>query len=102
MIRLYAGLTGRSVARPDLLDRARRAMGQVEQQSLEHYVWTGEAGSEEFLAAADTEVLAGSDVAPVPLEEGVGRWRRTSPTGPACSACCGRRGGRPGGSRARA
>ncbi|WLS43291.1 hypothetical protein Q3V37_17895 [Micromonospora profundi] len=76
MIRLYAGLTGRSVARPDLLDRARRAMGQVAQQSLEHYVWTGEAGSEEFLAAADTEVLAGSD--------------------------CGRRGGRPGGSRARA
>lgn len=73
VIRLYAGLTGRSVARPDLIDRARRAMGQVEQQSLEHYVWTGEAGSEEFLAAADTEVLAGSDVAPVPLEEGVGR-----------------------------
>lgn len=73
VIRLYVGLTGRSAARPDLLDRARRAMGQVEQQSLEHYVWTGEAGNVEFLAAADAEVLAGSDAAPVPLEEGVGR-----------------------------
>ncbi|MEU4680956.1 hypothetical protein [Micromonospora sp. NPDC023737] len=73
VIRLYAGLTGRSVARPDLIERARRAMGQVEQHSLEHYVRTGEAGTEEFLAAADTEVLVGSDVALVPLEEGVGR-----------------------------
>ncbi|MFG3704553.1 Tn3 family transposase [Micromonospora sp. NPDC047670] len=53
VIRLYAGLTGRSVARPDLIDRAWRAMGQVEQQSLEHYVRTREAGTEEFLAAAD-------------------------------------------------
>ncbi|MEV0430421.1 hypothetical protein [Micromonospora sp. NPDC050495] len=72
VVRLYAGLTGRSVARDDLLDRARRAMGAVEQQSLEHYVWTGEAGQAEFLAAAGTAVLANSGAAPVPLEKGVG------------------------------
>ncbi|MBM0227976.1 hypothetical protein [Micromonospora sp. ATA51] len=70
VIRLYAGLTGRSTARPDLLERARRALGAVEQQSLEHYVWTGEAGNDAYLADADTEVLAGA--AAVPLEEGVG------------------------------
>ncbi|SCG15516.1 hypothetical protein GA0070610_1750 [Micromonospora echinofusca] len=72
VIRLYTGLTGRSPARPDLLERARRAMGMVEQQSLEHYAWTGEAGNADYLAAADTEVLAGSDAAAVPLETGVG------------------------------
>ncbi|WDZ84023.1 hypothetical protein [Micromonospora cathayae] len=72
VIRLYAGLTGRSVARPDLLERARRALGAVEQQSLEHYVWTGEGDTEVYLADAGTEVLAGSDVTPVPLETGVG------------------------------
>lgn len=73
VIRLYAGLTDRSVARPDVLERARRALGLVEQQSLEHYAWTGEAGQTPYLADAGTEVLAGSDVTPVPLEEGVGR-----------------------------
>ncbi|MFF0467594.1 hypothetical protein ACFYPX_09245 [Micromonospora zamorensis] len=72
VIRLYAGLTGRSTARPDLLDRGRRALGLVEQQSLEHYVWTGEGGNATYLADAETEVLADSDAAPVPLETGVG------------------------------
>ncbi|TDB80968.1 hypothetical protein E1182_06970 [Micromonospora sp. KC721] len=73
VIRLYTGLTDRSVARPDLLERARRAIGLVEQQSLEHYAWAGGAGNAVHLAAAGTPVLAGSDVTPVPLEEGVGR-----------------------------
>lgn len=72
LIRLYTGLTGRSTARPDLLDRARRAISLVEQQSLEHYVWTGAAGNLPFLAAPDTEVLAGSDVTPVALARAVG------------------------------
>jgi len=73
VIRLYAGLTGRSPARDDLLDRARRAIGLVEQQSLEHYVWAGGGGNAAFLAAATTPILAGSGVTPVSLEEGVGR-----------------------------
>ncbi|MFG3602604.1 hypothetical protein [Micromonospora chersina] len=71
VIRLYAGLTGRLTARPDLLERGQRALGAVEQQSLEHYVWTGEAGNAAYLADADTEVLAAG--AAVPLEEAVGR-----------------------------
>lgn len=73
VIRLYAGLRDRSPARDDLLERARRAIGLVEQQSLEHYAWTGEAGNAVYLAAASTPVLEGSDVTPVSLEEGVGR-----------------------------
>lgn len=73
VIRLYAGLTGRSPARDDLLERAQRALGLVEQQSLEHYVWAGGGGNVTFLAAVSTEVLAGSAAAPLPLEEGVGR-----------------------------
>ncbi|NLU77772.1 hypothetical protein HCA58_05050 [Micromonospora sp. HNM0581] len=72
VIRLYTGLTGRSAARPDLLERARRAIGLVEQQSLEHYVWTGEADTTPHLAAASTLVLGDSDAAPVALESGVG------------------------------
>lgn len=72
VIRLYAGLTGRSVARPDLLDRGRRALGLVEQQSLEHYVWTGGAENTLYLAAPDTPVLGGSDTTPVALETGLG------------------------------
>ncbi|BCJ61591.1 hypothetical protein [Micromonospora endophytica] len=72
VIRLYTGLTGVLPGRPDLLDRARRAMGLVEQQSLEHYVWSGDEGTTPHLAAASTPVLAGSDAAPVALETGVG------------------------------
>jgi hypothetical protein len=72
VIRLYAGLTGQAAGRDDLLDRARQALGLVEQQSLEHYVWTGEAGNTPFLAAAGTPVLAGTAAAPVALPQGVG------------------------------
>ncbi|MBL6280161.1 hypothetical protein JMF97_28765 [Micromonospora fiedleri] len=72
VIRLYTGLAGVLPGRPDLLDRARRAVGLVEQQSLEHYVWTGDDGTTPHLAAASTPVLAGSEVAPVALETGVG------------------------------
>ncbi len=72
VIRLYTGLAGRLPARPDLLERARRAVGLVEQQSLEHYVWTGEEGTTPHLAAVSTPVLAGSGVTPVALETGVG------------------------------
>jgi hypothetical protein len=72
VIRLYAGLTDRSVGRDDLLERARQTLGLVEQQSLEHYAWTGESGTTPFLADPDTPVLAGSDTAPVALETGVG------------------------------
>ncbi|WFE47608.1 hypothetical protein [Verrucosispora sp. WMMD1129] len=71
-IRLYTGLTGRSAARPDLLERARRAIGLVEQQSLEHYVWTGEADTTPHLAAAGTPVLADTGETPVALETGIG------------------------------
>lgn len=72
VIRLYTGLSGPSVARDDLLDRARQKLGLVEQQSLEHYAWIGDAGTTPYLAAPDTEVLAGSDVTPVALPTGVG------------------------------
>jgi len=72
VIRLYAGLTGQSAGRDDLLDRARQALGLVEQQSLEHYVWTGDAGTSPALADAGTPVLAGTAATPVALPHGVG------------------------------
>jgi hypothetical protein len=72
VIRLYAGLTGQAAGRDDLLERARQALGLVEQQSLEHYVWTGDAGTSPALADAGTSVLAGTAATPVPLPQGVG------------------------------
>jgi len=72
VLRLYAGVEADLAGRDDHLERARAALGLVEQQSLEHYVWTGAAGNRPRLADPGTQVLAGSDVTPVSLATAVG------------------------------
>lgn len=70
VIRLYTGLEADLVGREDHVERARARLGLIEQQSLEHYAWTGGAGNRPRLADPATPVLGG---APVPMANGIGR-----------------------------
>lgn len=70
-IRLYTGFTSVLPGREDLLERAREKLTLIEQQSLEHYAWTGEAGNRPRLADEATEVL-GRPGAAVSVTAGVG------------------------------
>ncbi|MGI5151364.1 hypothetical protein ACQEVC_34210 [Plantactinospora sp. CA-294935] len=72
VLRLYAGVEADLTGRDDHLERARTALGLVEQQSLEHYAWTGSAGNRPRLADPATPILAGSDASPVSLATAVG------------------------------
>ncbi|MFI5493606.1 hypothetical protein [Actinoplanes sp. NPDC051859] len=71
-MRLYTGFTCALPGREDLLERARQQLGLIEQQSVEHYAWTGEAGNRPRLADPDTEILGGSAAAPVSAAAGLG------------------------------
>ncbi|MEV4705458.1 hypothetical protein [Actinoplanes sp. NPDC049316] len=59
-IRLYTGLVSALPGREDLIEQARQKLTLIEQQSVEHYAWTGEAGNRPRLADPSTEVLGGS------------------------------------------
>lgn len=69
VIRLYTGLSADLAGRGDHLEQARAALALVEQQSLEHYAWTGAAGNRPYLADPETPVLGGG---PMPLASGIG------------------------------
>lgn len=70
-IRLYTGFTSVLPGREDLLERAREKLTLIEQQSLEHYAWTGEAGNRPRLAD-DATVVLGPPGRPVSVTAGVG------------------------------
>ncbi|OJF13745.1 hypothetical protein [Couchioplanes caeruleus] len=71
-ISLYTGFVCALPGRDDLLERAHQKLGLIEQQSLEHYAWTGTAGNRPRLADPDTEILGGSAAAPVSAAIGLG------------------------------
>lgn len=70
-VRLFTGFTSALPGREDLLERAREKLTLVEQQSLEHYAWTGDAGNRPRLADETTQVLGPADTA-VSVTAGVG------------------------------